>query len=71
MTDVQRKTYEALEVAETWLKFVSKCRSSRRIQAAMKETQALVLIDPAELDQDSYLLGLISKMVENNSAYAT
>mgnify|MGYP002765038406 CR=1 FL=1 len=71
MTDVQRKTYEALEVAETWLKFVYKCRSSRRIQAAMKETQALVLIDPAELDQDSYLLGLISKMVENNSAYAT
>ena len=56
MTPAQRDAFERVERAEAWLAFVYKCRSSRSIQAAMKETQPLVLIDPGDLDQDPYLL---------------
>ena len=56
MTPAQRDVFDDVERAEAWLAFVYKCRSSRGIQAAMKETQPLVLIEPGDLDQDPYLL---------------
>lgn len=56
MTPAQRDVFDDVERAEAWLVFVYKCRSSRGIQAAMKETQPLVLIEPGDLDQDPYLL---------------
>lgn len=56
MSETQKEAMQELEWAQSWLAFTYKCRSSRGIQAAMKETQPLVLIDPGDLDQDPYLL---------------
>lgn len=56
MTKEQHRAYHALCEAQSWLKFVVKCQSSNAIKAAMREAEPLLLIDPAVLDHDPYLL---------------
>ena len=56
MNQAQRAAYLEFVQAEAWLKFVVKCQSSNAIKAAMREAEPLLLIDPAVLDHDPYLL---------------
>lgn len=52
----QAEAFEQLEGAERFHKYVLGRRSARSIRDTMKETQPLVLVDPAELDTDPYAL---------------
>lgn len=58
--ELQKSLIKGYEVAQNYKKFAIRRRDSKCITATLKETQPMVLIDPADLDSSPFLLNLPS-----------
>ena len=70
-TPAQRQAFAAFEEAENYYKYVLKRRESKAITACLKEARPMLLIDPAQLDNQPELINTPAGTINLTSGLLT